>query len=91
MSVYFACRQQLIVNFQISMYFQAFVSLSILSSSGIFVVLPAPLNCCSFILHSVFIYKGLVFMLKNGHFPRAKEGVVKKLPAASSPDPHSSI
>ena len=69
-SFYSACSQQLIANFQILLYFHAFVPLSIMSSSGILVVLPASLHCYSFILCTFLIYKGPIFMLKKGRFPR---------------------
>ena len=74
-------RQQLIVNFQILMHFHAFVSLSIMPSSGIRFGLPAPLNCC-FILHSLFIYYGQSLCSKR-RFLRAIKVVVKKFPWAS--------
>ena len=41
-SFYFARRQQLLANFQMLMYFRAFVPLSIMSSSGILVALFCP-------------------------------------------------
>ena len=68
MSFYFACRQLLIVNFQILMHFHAFVPLSSMPSSGILAVLPAPRNCCSFILHSFLIYNGLSLCSEKGVF-----------------------
>ena len=73
----FACRQQPIENFQIPMYFHVFVPLSIMSSSGILVVLPASLHFCSFILYSFFIYKGPIFSKRV--FSYGKKGAVKKI------------
>ena len=79
---YFACRQQLVAKFHISMYFHAFVPLSITSSSGILVVLPAPLYCCSFTpcTFSIFILKKGAFL---GHKGRGR----KNFHGASHPRP----
>ena len=90
MSFYSACSQQLIANFQILMYFHAFVPLSIMSSSGILVVLPASLHCCSLILYTFLIYKGPIFMLKKGVF-LGKNGVVKNIFRGVAPGPRSPI
>ena len=88
LSFYFACRKQLIVNFQILVYFHAFVPHSIVSSSGILVVLPASFNCCSFILHSFFIYEKRIVMLKKGAYLGQKRACSKHFPGTSPKTPN---
>ena len=85
----FACWQQLITNFQILMYFHALMPLSITSSSGILVALPAPLIVAlsSYIAFSTIWGQSLC--PKTDVFLGQKRACSQNFPGASSPDPHS--